>query len=394
MEYIISYSVFTTSNEQVVPALNANGGRGELNGNMELVGEPVNHGYYTSYTYKLTIPGTYTQKLAFLGFSLPFYAEGYLFDFECHPVEDPSVSGWENGDFSQGLDGWILGWSATWFTDYGRGLTYWSDGTQFVQVLPRHLKFVEDLANDMTRDDGEWWTPADVAEEEEVENGVANVSGTFVDENGKPVPNVKLVLKSDNNSYTTKTDSKGRFAFSNIVAQYYDLYFVNAKGEEISTDISIVLSDGDNATIKITTDTSNLAKKSGFSGTVYTPQLKTVPNLKIYLRGFGETVTDADGKFAFTDVPVGEYDLYTVLDDGSEYIFRTVSIKENVELAVKLKFAPGGDVVITDDGDIQDGNWFMDNLPLIIAIVSAIGIIVAVAIIVFIVLKKKKSAKV
>lgn len=49
-----------------------------------------------------------------------------------------------------------------------------------------------------------------------------------------------------------------------------------------------------------------------------------------------EAVTDADGRFAFADVPVGEYTLYMVLDDGtelsSEFTF-TVAEGETVALA-------------------------------------------------------------
>ena len=43
-----------------------------------------------------------------------------------------------------------------------------------------------------------------------------------------------------------------------------------------------------------------------------------------------DLLTDENGNFAFADVPVGKYKLYTVLDDESQYVFRDVEINENV----------------------------------------------------------------
>ena len=392
-QYIFTFSTYSTY--ELTPALNANGMRGELASNTELISKVVNkEENYTTYTYKLTVPSNYNDDLVFLGVNIPFYAEGYLFDMDAYDASDSSKkSVFNDAVFAKGLDDWVLGWSATWFHHEGSQLKYWTDGTQFMQIVPYHLDFIDYLVTDINRDDGEWWSAEDIIEAAEEDKGIANVSGTFVDQAGNPVANIKIILKSAEKTYTTTTNAKGQFSFKNIVADYYDVYFVNAAGEEVLSSVSVILEDGDKATLSIVTDTTNVIKKSGFSGTVYTPQLKTVSNLKIYLRGFGETVTDADGKFAFTDVPVGDYELYTVLEDGSEYVFRTVSIKENVELAVKLKYDPVGtaDVDDVDEGGNTFLDFIMDNLILIIAIASGVIVLIAIAIVVFIILKKKTA---
>jgi len=135
-----------------------------------------------------------------------------------------------------------------------------------------------------------------------------------------------------------------------------------------------------------TTDTEEAPKEEKsvgiIKGKVYTPQLKTVSDLKIYMRGVGETVTDKDGAFVFNDIPVGEYEVYTVLDDGKEYVFRTVDVKENVELSVKLKYDVSANASVEEEADF---NFVWIIIP-IAAVIVAAGVAV-------IIILKKKSAK-
>lgn len=388
MKYILKYSVFAT--EEITPALNANGLRGRLGGNPRLL-EEVKHENYTSYMYEITVPDNYTDSLVFLGVTMPYYAEGYLFDIESWRVDDPEMEDiWDNEGFVKGFDDWIWGWTVTWFSKEGTGnLTEWSDATHDIRLMKFDLSNIDKLVNDIYRNDGEWWTPEDVAEKEEPK-GTANVSGTFKDHNGNAVAGLKLVFKSENNKYTATTDKNGAFSFKDIVEGYYELYFVNSEGKEVLSEFYSTLFDGDELTVNIVTDTTKEVKKGTLKGAVYTPQLKTVANIKLYLRGVAETTTDANGAFDFGEVPVGKYDLYTILEDGSEYIFRTVEVKENTDLAVKLKYDVGTsnqDVVDDIEDEEESFNW--------IWIIVACGavVLVAAAVIIIVVAKKKKSQK-
>jgi hypothetical protein len=102
------------------------------------------------------------------------------------------------------------------------------------------------------------------------------------------------------------------------------------------------------------------------------------------LRGFGEVKTDKDGNFTFSEVPVGKYELYTVLEDGSEYVFREVEVKENVDLAVKLKYDPQVETQ-SDDEATESFNWIW------IVIACGVVVILAAGATIFVVLKKKSK---
>jgi hypothetical protein len=381
-KFILSYSVYAT--DELYPSLNENGLRGKVDGGLEKISE-VKHDNYTTFTYRLTVPETYTDDLIFLGLNMPMYAEGYLFDLACYAEDDKKESAWKNGDFMFGFNDWIWGWTVTWFSKEGNQLREWSDGMNEIKLIPYDLANIDALIAEITRDDGEWWKPSDIIEEKE-DKGVANVNGTFKDQNGTPVPNVKLILKSFEKTYTAVTDENGAFSFKNIVADFYELYYVNSEGEEVMTDFASTLQNGDTAKLTIVTDTTELSKVvvSGLKGTVYTPQLKVVSNLKVMLRGFGEVKTDKDGNFTFSEVPVGKYELYTVLEDGSEYVFREVEIKENVDLAVKLKYDPQVETQ-SDDEATESFNWIW------IVIACGVVVILAAGATIFVVLKKKSK---
>jgi hypothetical protein len=393
MQYVIKYSVFST--EEITPALNENGLRGRLEGNPQLLNK-VEGDNYTTYTYKVTVPADYTDDLVFLGVTMPYYAEGYLFDMEAYRADDPNKEPiWDNPEFVKGFDDWIWGWTVTWFSKEGTGnLTEWEDATHKIKLYKKDLSLIQTLIDDIYRNDGEWWNPEDVAEKEEVK-GVANVSGTFKDHNGKPVSGLKLIFKSEQNKYTATTDSNGNFSFKNVIEGYYELYMVNAKGEEVLSEFYCTLSAGDKLNINIVTDTTKEPveeAKGTLKGAVYTPQLKTVANIKLYLRGVAETTTDANGAFDFGEVPVGKYDLYTILEDGSEYIFRSVEVKENTDLAVKLKYdvqTSTNDTVIDNNNEQSDEgfNWIW------IVIACGAVVVVAAGAVLFVVLKKKKANK-
>ncbi len=385
-KYIFKYSTYST--ETIEAKLLSNGKRNTVKNAVEFLKEEK-HGNYTTYTYRITIPDNYedANNKAYLGVDMPLYAEGYLFGMECYEEgDDDKKSAWDNGNFSKGFDGWIWGWTVVSFVrDLGSGATEWSDGSHVIKLIKYDLSLIDTLINDLYRDDGEWYIGKDVELSTE-EIGYATLKGTYLDQNGEPLSNVKMILKSEDNTYTAYTDSNGNFTIKNVKEGYYELYYVNTQGEEVTTDFLYSFEADDVVTIKLTNDSSVEIKVSVLNGTVYTPDLKTVSGLKIYLRGFGEVTTDKNGSFTFADVPVGKYDVYTVLEDGSEYVFRTVEIKENVDLAVKLKYGVQSEIDDMEaDSEGQVSYW--------IWIIIACGalIIVAAVIIVLTVLKKKKK---
>lgn len=385
MQYILKYSVFAT--DEITPSLNANGLRGRLAGNPQLLSQ-VKGDNYTTYTYKITVPQDYTDHLVFLGVSMPYYSEGYLFDLEAYRADDLDEKKpiWDNPQFVKGFDDWTWGWTVTWFSKEGTGnLTEWSDATHDIRLFKKDLSRIQTLIDDIYRNDGEWWKPTDI-KQDVVVKGTANVSGTFKDQNGQAVSGIKLVFKSNEKSYTATTDENGNFSFKNIEEGYYELYFVNAEGEEELTDFYCALANGDALTIDILTDTTPEVVVGTLKGTVYTPELKTVSNIKLYLRGVAETTTDKSGNFDFGEVKAGKYDLYTVLEDGSEYIFRTIEIKEDTDLAVKLKY----DVETSSDDveeDSEDFTWIW------IVIACGAVVVLAAGAVLLVVFKKKKAKK-
>ncbi len=390
-KFILNYSVYST--EDLVPQLNKNGLRERLDGKLEILSE-TKYDNYTNYKVRLTVPEDYDDTSIFLGLEIPYYAEGYFFDFYAYEDGDETEKKnifAENPNFVNGFDGWIFGWTVTWFgkEDALTNIKEYIDENHILRVSSKDLSKVDELIASMNIDDGEWWNPKDVEPLVDTTN-VATVNGIFKDQNGAAVSGVKLLLKSEDNSYTVTTAADGSFSFNNIVAGYYDLLFVDSNGKEIETGFYCNLSKGDVVTLNIGTDTTKEEEPKAvgsLKGTVYTPELKTVANIKLYLRGVAETVTDAEGNFSFGEVEAGSYDLYTVLEDGSEYLFRTVEIKENVDLAVKLKYDINSSEPVIDNNDVEDEgsiNW----LWIVIAI-AAVVIIVA-GVIVVIVLKKKK----
>ena len=359
-----------------------------------LVEETV--GNCTTYTYTFTLPENLDGTQVFIGPSISSYNEGYIYDMELYKTDDDEkLNLWGNPTFKVGLDSWTWGWAAWFGVISEKGLTYWSEGLNTVEVMDFDVSKIDKLVALNNINDGEWWDKDDLIEDAEIK---ATFKGTLVDQNGKPISNAKLILISENSSYTKTTNSKGEFEFSNLLEGFYELYVVDLSGNEIPTGFYTNFYNGDTVKLNLVCDSTNahvensdstdseLTINSGsINGTVYTPNLKTVENLKIYMRGVGEVVTDKNGSFTFADVPVGDYDLYTILADGSEYEFRTITVKENVQLSVKLKYDVASSV---SGGGDNSFNWIW-----IVVTCSAVLLIAAVTV-VFVIIKKKKAVKI
>lgn len=402
---ILSYNVFSTA--EVEPGFFANGDRWNVNVKKELL-KKEEHGNYTSYTYRFVVPTTYTDGLIFVGLFINVFIEGYIFNMRCYLEDDPmQKSLWSNGKFKSSFNGWIWGWHV-WFEHPAGGadanLQYWTNGVDEVELKEMDLANIDNLIADINRDDGEWWNPDDIKGEEDKITATATVKGIVKDQKGSPLKDIKLLLKGEKKSYNTVTDANGAYEFKDVAEGFYELYFINNEGQEVNAGFFSTLSDYDVAEVNVVCDTSGLEVNEDkyddyeeekdadeeekiavttFSGTVYTPQLKTVAGLKLYLRGFDETVTDENGNFVFEDVPVGEYELYAITENGKEYVFRTVKLEENVKLSTKLKYDVNANKAGTDEVE-------KTNIWLWVIIGGVAVLVIAGGAVAFVLIRKKR----
>ena len=175
---------------------------------------------------------------------------------------------------------------------------------------------------------------------------------------------------NDSNIEDLKTDISDNADNEDLITDAND----DSDIEDLKTDIS----DNDNQTPE-----EIVPSVGHIKGTVYTPDIKTVPNLKIFIGDICEVVTDSNGCFEASDIPVGEYEIYTIDENGNKYVFRTITIKENVELSVKLKYDILQKTPANDKG--------MSSIVIISIAVGGVLFAVLVAVLVVIVFKKKKK---
>ena len=396
--YCLEFGMFSTSETSLQVC--ENGLRATVN--VENTIETKANGNYTEYKITFTMPEQLNADSYFVGPQIYYYSEGYIFDMLLYKKSDTTKKNLYQNSKLKTLDGWIWGWSAWFGSSTDSGLTEWSDGIINLDLMDFDASKIDALIALLTSDDGEWWKPEDLISDEKVET--STIKGTLVDQNNNSLKNVKLQLISDENTYTTATNSKGEFIFKDFVSGFYELHTVGADGKLYNTGYFNSFDSGDVVTLNLVCDSSGIyieddssvgndtqvedtensdteekASVGVINGTVYTPELKTVADIKVYMRGVGETVTDKNGSFSFADVPVGEYELYTVLDDGKEYIFRKVSVKEKVELSVKLKYDVSKKAVAEEETQV---NWLL-------IIIAGIAVIVIAGLAVLVIIKKK-----
>lgn len=368
--------------------------------------QKIKKGNYYKVKGEITIPATYHLDHVQIGLYLPPYSEGVWIDRTFYKKGDSTKTDLirENKNFTSGLDGIRFNY-VFWGTRYhtykgGEALHSWTDGMRILNVMDFDATYIDELIKLSNPNDGKWWKPSDIITEKE-ELAYGTVKGVFKDSNGKVIKNAKLELVAKQQTYKAVTNSKGEFDFGKVIVGYYDL-FVKDGSKQIETGISIFVEKGDEVTVNLVSDISAINAGADYddtnnddgiddevseiggnlSGTVYTPYLDTVSNLKVYLRNVGEVLTDENGNFAFANVPVGEYELYTVLSDNSEYFFRKVNISENQDLSIKLKYDPPK----TASGAI--GSWVIW-----VIIAAVVAFVVVTGVVGFIVFKKQKFYK-
>ena len=225
--------------------------------------------------------------------------------------------------------------------------------------------------------------------------GCPLVDGVLKDQNGKAMSDVELLISSIENEYTVKTNSNGGFDFGLIPVGDYQLYSVDSAGAMYSIDTLEVLKDG-KYELNITCDfsgveadfgdfevevISNKIKSGAIKGTVYTPQRKTVANLKIYISKDKYVVTDKNGCFEFNELDAGKYDIYTI-EGKSKYVIKSLQLSDNSIATVKIKYDPP---VSDPNGSNHVVTW--------IIVSGSVVLLGAVATVLFIFFKKKSKNK-
>lgn len=417
--YRFEYSIFTSLYEDSAPAIRDDGDRGTTC-EVEVISEEKIGNYYRIVAQG-TIPEDYNHgSTACFGVNLSAYSEGVIFDRTVYNVNDPDKKDCFEGNpiFHDGLDYVTLDQTKWWgkILD-AAGMVSWTNGFEELEVMNFSEDFIAYLIALNNPNDGKWWNDKDIIEEE-VFATYAKARGTFTDQNGNGISGTEFVLVSDEKTYKSTSNAKGKFDFGTILTGFYDLYIMK-NGEKLETGFSSYIAQDDVVEFTVVTDTSGIVTDSGdnggmdynnnsydvqynvyedtnitetenstpsgnLQGTVYTAALETVPNLKIVLEGIGEVITDENGRFGFADIPVGEYELYAVNSDGSKYVFKTYSIKEGVSLDVKLKYAPA----LNSDSDASN------NLVIYVVIAAVLALLVVAGLVFFLIFKKKKIEQV
>lgn len=236
-------------------------------------------------------------------------------------------------------------------------------------------------------DDGDW---SGERANNSFEVKIGTLSGRVVDKNGMPVSGMKMKLMPGNIAVTT--DVSGNYTFDNLKPQSYKLYLVeNAESSLFCLDIKIqkgistflpsIVYDAEGGSTEIEEVLPEYGMLKGF---YYTKKGKTIAGAKIYLRNYGDVTTDDSGMFTFENVEPGEYELYTLLDNGEEYVLRTVKIEANKGIQIKVM-----EPIIKENVKEDNNTW------IIIVIVAGSAILLtAAALIVVLIIKKKKVIKI
>jgi hypothetical protein len=215
-----------------------------------------------------------------------------------------------------------------------------------------------------------------------------------IDNNGNALPNITLKLMPGD--ITVTTDANGSFFFNNLTPAQYKLYLVQKDNTELlCMDINVkkgmasllpaityyidvkTVSVDNNDIHQEQINPEETPEYGVLRGFYYTKRGKTIPNGEIFLRGYGSVKTDKTGMFTFENIVPGEYELYTVLDDGTEYIFRTVNIEPNKGIQVKIM-----------EPILEENN---ESNPWLLVLIIGVSVVVCANIVLFIVLLSRKK---
>ncbi|MBR5223946.1 MAG: carboxypeptidase regulatory-like domain-containing protein [Clostridia bacterium] len=239
--------------------------------------------------------------------------------------------------------------------------------------------------DDTKFDDGDWSGELGAAADEAASGAIR---GKLVDSSGNPIKNATIKLSPSN--IKVKTDANGEFRFDSVKEGAYTVYYIDPTGAELAlyTDLGVfagVVSvlptakylRGDEIQVPIVDDNTQVTPDAepygALRGYLFDENGNPVANARIYIRGNGYAVTNEKGVFEFAELPVGEYDVYEMLVDGSEVVYRTVKIEAYKGTVIK----------IAREG--EGFNWLFVIIPAIAVVVLASGTMAAILI-----FKKKK----
>jgi hypothetical protein len=117
---------------------------------------------------------------------------------------------------------------------------------------------------------------------------------------------------------------------------------------------------------------------------VYTPDIKTVSGLKLYLNTGASVVTDDNGYFEFTALSGGDYKIGTE-HNGKMYVLKTITLEDDTIATVKLKYDPPKAKTIISDNGLPLWVWIL--------IVSAGASVLIAATFITLLIYRKKSKK-
>lgn len=220
------------------------------------------------------------------------------------------------------------------------------------------------------------------------------VTGRIVDQDGNGVAGVKMQLNPG--KITVETDKDGNYSFDKVDPGEYKLYLLDKKDSIYCTDVTvqkgiwsmmplITFIESKTFTSEVQVDGEDSTTEDGetedygmLRGFYYDRKGNIIKGATIHLRGVGSSVTDDKGMFMFDKVPVGTHELYTVLEDGSEYVLREVVIEANKGIQVK----------VMEPAAKQQGNgvpWVM-----ILIVSGAVFVCAGITLAVILLIKKKK----
>ena len=242
--------------------------------------------------------------------------------------------------------------------------------------------------DDSLFDDGDW-----SGELAAVTKTTGAISGRVVNSQEVPFEGAQILLAPAN--MTVKTDESGTYSFTDLKPGKYEIYLVEANGNKLLC-YEVEVSAGKLSNIPLITyltgaelefEVEDTTDDESNSGTTQTPygvlrgyyldqNGNPIKGGKIYVKGLGYVVTNEKGMFEFAKLPVGEFELYTKLDDGSTHVFRKVTIEAYKGTLVKV-VAPA-----TAGGF----NWLWVVIP-----AAAVLVLGGAALTTLLIIKKKKT---
>ncbi len=286
-----------------------------------------------------------------------------------------------NAKFEKGFNGWI-----------GKDNKKYS-GKNY-EIVPYQDVFIFHY-DDAAFEDGDWAGIGDGNSEADITTGA--ILGTVRDGLNQALQGITVTLEGTKLSATT--DEYGMFAFYDLKPGNYTVCITGPSGTLITAaknvlvkkgmatrlgDIKYVISE-DAEIIEVPEEIEEIISvgtNNNFGavyGYLYDSEYKPWVGQIVYLGNIAFQETKEKGIFQFDNVPPGEYDLYTKLDDGTIYILKRVKVEAGKGAVYKVA------VSLEKESNV---------LLIIIAVVSGVLLLAMAAFICIFIIKKKKKVSI